>query len=215
VRLVVEDPALLLDFLQRMFPDSSRTSLRGMLQVGRVRVNGEIEKQARRALVPKDVVDVGPRASPLLPEDLSILYEDDDVIVVVKDVGLLTVATPMERGRTVQAYLNDYLKAKRIQERIHVVHRLDRDTSGVLVFAKRLDARETLKEQFARHDIERVYIAIIEGVMPQPAGTIRSHLREDADFTVRSVSDPARGKLAVTHYRTLERGNRYSRLEVR
>jgi len=215
VRLVVEDPALLLDFLQRMFPDSSRTSLRGMLQVGRVRINGEIEKQGRRALVAEDVVDVGPRATQLLPEDLSILYEDEDVIVVVKDVGLLTVATPMERERTVQAYLNDYLRAKRIQERIHVVHRLDRDTSGVLVFAKRFDARETLKEQFARHDIERLYIAIIEGAMPQPAGTIRSYVREDADFTVRSVSDPARGKLAVTHYRTLERGSRYSRLEVR
>lgn len=211
----MEDPIPLLDYLQSVFPESSRTTLRNMLQSGRVRVNGAVEKSPRRQLASRDVVDVGPRATQLLPEVLSILHEDDDLIVVNKDVGLLTVATPYEREQTAQALLNGYLRSKRIVDRIHVVHRLDRDTSGVLVFARSYPVREALKEQFARHDIERVYVAIIEGAMPQPSGTIRSYLREDRDLTVRSVPASDGGKLAVTHYKTVERGSRYSRVEVR
>lgn len=205
----------LLDFLQTEFPDSSRTTLRQMLQGGRVRVNGEIEKNARRMLARDDVVDVSGRAQAhLIPPELNILYEDDDLIVVVKDIGLLTVATVGERERTVQAYLNDYLSARRIRERIHVVHRLDRDTSGVLVFARSYDIRERLKERFASHDIDRLYIAIIEGRMSKATGTIRSYLREEKDLRVRSVSDEQLGKLAITHYHTLQTGDRYSRLQV-
>lgn len=215
MRIRVEDPIPLLDYLQSVFPESSRTTLRNMLQSGRVRVNGAVEKSPRRQLASRDVVDVGPRATQLLPEVLSILHEDDDLIVVNKDVGLLTVATPYEREQTAQALLNGYLRSKRIVDRIHVVHRLDRDTSGVLVFARSYPVREALKEQFARHDIERVYVAIIEGSMPQPSGTIRSYLREDRDLTVRSVPGSDGGKLAVTHYKTVERGSRYSRVEVR
>lgn len=215
MRTRVEDPIPLLDYLQSVFPESSRTTLRNMLQSGRVRVNGAVEKSPRRQLASRDVVDVGPRATQLLPEVLSILHEDDDLIVVNKDVGLLTVATPYEREQTAQALLNGYLRSKRIVDRIHVVHRLDRDTSGVLVFARSYPVREALKEQFARHDIERVYVAIIEGAMPQPSGTIRSYLREDRDLTVRSVPGSDGGKLAVTHYKTVERGSRYSRVEVR
>lgn len=215
MRTRVEDPIPLLDYLQSVFPESSRTTLRNMLQSGRVRVNGAVEKSPRRQLASRDIVDVGPRATQLLPEVLSILHEDDDLIVVNKDVGLLTVATPYEREQTAQALLNGYLRSKRIVDRIHVVHRLDRDTSGVLVFARSYPVREALKEQFARHDIERVYVAIIEGAMPQPSGTIRSYLREDRDLTVRSVPGSDGGKLAVTHYKTVERGSRYSRVEVR
>lgn len=215
MRTRVEDPIPLLDYLQGVFPESSRTTLRNMLQSGRVRVNGAVEKSPRRQLASRDIVDVGPRATQLLPEVLSILHEDDDLIVVNKDVGLLTVATPYEREQTAQALLNGYLRSKRIVDRIHVVHRLDRDTSGVLVFARSYPVREALKEQFARHDIERVYVAIIEGAMPRPSGTIRSYLREDRDLTVRSVAASDGGKLAVTHYQTVERGSRYSRVEVR
>ena len=92
-----------------------------------------------------------------LPEGLAILHEDNDVIVVLKAHGLLTVATERERDSTVQAYLNVYLGQKKGEERIQVVHRLDRETSGVLIFAKNAYAREQLKEQFAAHTTYRVY----------------------------------------------------------
>ena len=184
-----------------------------MLQHGRVRVNGELEKDAKREVGDDDVVDVAQK-SIHLPPGLALLHEDDDVLVVLKSHGLLTVATERERETTAQAYLNAYLKQKG-EERVHVVHRLDRETSGVLVFAKNFDAREALKEQFAAHSTERVYVAIVEGALDPPRGTFRSHLLERRDLRMKSVDAHPDAKLAVTHYRTIESNARYSMLEVR
>ena len=215
MRLVVRDAQTLLDALAALYPDSTKTTLRQLLQSGRVRVNGETEKNARRELDPGEIVEVGQKSvQPALPPGLAILHEDDDVIVVVKSHGLLTVATERERETTAQAYLNAYLKEKG-GERIHVVHRIDRETSGTLVFAKNFAAREALKEKFAAHDVERVYIAVIEGELDPPKGTIRSHLRERKDLRMESVEAHPDAKLAVTHYRTIESNGAYSLLEIR
>src|SRR5207248_5068070 len=179
-----------------------------MLQHGRVRVNGEVEKDAKRDVDDDDIVDVAAKSITFaLPPGLALLHEDDDVLVVLKSNGLLTVATERERETTAQAYLNDYLKLKG-EGRIHVVHRLDRETSGVLVFAKDFATREALKERFAAHDIERVYVAVVEGAMENPEGTIRSHLRERRDLRMESVAATAEAKLAITHYRTIAANDR-------
>jgi 23S rRNA pseudouridine1911/1915/1917 synthase len=215
VRYVVAARQQLLDALAGMFPESSKTTLRQMLQTGRVRVNGEIEKSARRDLEEDDTVDVADKAVHRnLPEGLAILHEDNDVIVVLKAHGLLTVATERERDTTAQAYLNVYLGQKKGEERIQVVHRLDRETSGVLIFAKNAYAREQLKEQFAAHTVDRVYIAIVEGQMDPEAGTFSSYLRERRDLKMESVAEHPDAKFAVTHYRTIETNGRYSMLEV-
>ena len=116
----VREPAALLDALASFYPDASRTTLRQMLQSGRVRVNGEIEKNARRALEAEDAIDVAQKSVQIaLPPGLAILHEDDDILVVLKSHGLLTVATERERETTAQAYLNQYLKQKG-EERVHV-----------------------------------------------------------------------------------------------
>lgn len=187
-----------------------------MLQQGRVRVNGEVEKSAKRALGADDTVDVGRKAIvAAIDPRVSLLYEDDDILVIVKSAGLLTVSTPNEKDETAQAILNDYLRSKR-GDRVHVVHRLDRDTSGVMLFAKSFDVREEVKETFAEHDIERVYYAVVQGRPERKSGTIRSYLQEDErTFDVRSVTDPVRGKLAVTHYKWIATNGDYSLLEVR
>ena len=204
----------LLDALAAMFPDSSKTTLRQMLQAGRVRVNAEIEKNARREIGESDIVEVGPRPSKVtLPPELTILHEDEDLIVVVKANGLLTVATEREKETTAQAYLNEYLKQKG-EGRIHVVHRLDRETSGVLLFAKNFETREKLKDLFAAHDIDRVYVAVVEGSLNPPQGTIQSNLLEKKDLRMVSVGHHADAKLAITHYRTIETKGPYSMLEV-
>lgn len=185
-----------------------------MLQAGRVRVNGETEKNARTSLDADDVVEVGPKSDPrALPEGVSILHEDADVIVVLKGNGLLTVATEREREATTQAYLNAYLGA-RGEDRVHVVHRLDRETSGVLVFAKNFHARERLKDQFAEHSVDRLYIAVIEGAIDPARGTIRSNLLERRDLKMVSVEAHADAKHAVTHYRTIATSALYAMLEV-
>lgn len=185
-----------------------------MLQGGRVRVNGEREVDAKRRLAPGDEVSVLSRAEAVtLPPSLTLLHEDDDVIVVIKANGLLTVATEREPETNAQAILNEYLQ-KKGGGRIHVVHRLDRETSGVLVFAKNFKAREALKEKFAEHDIDRVYVAIIEGTIDPPNGTLQSHLLERPNLRMESVKRHPDAKLAITHYRTIARSGAYSMLEV-
>jgi 23S rRNA pseudouridine1911/1915/1917 synthase len=215
VRHVVTTAQSLLDTLAVMYPDSSKTTLRQLLQSGRVRVNGEVEKNARREVDEGELIEIGQKSiQPVLPPGLAILHEDDDVLVVLKANGLLTVATEREREATAQAYLNAYLKEKG-EDRVHVVHRLDRETSGVLIFAKNFEAREKLKEKFAVHDVERVYVAVIEGELDPPQGTFRSYLRERKDLRMESVDLHPDAKLAVTHYRTIESNGKYSTLEIR
>lgn len=214
-RFTVDATTDLLSALALRFPESSKTTLRQMLQQSRVSVNGVLEKNARRELVPGDEIDLANRSQLRgLSGALSILHEDEDVIVVVKASGLLSVATRDETEQTAEAFLNEYLRAG-AREKVHVVQRLDRDTSGVMLFAKSPLARDVLKETFAEHDIDRLYVAIVEGAPPTDEGTIRSYLREEPrTLMVRVVGERDGGKLAITHYRVVERGRYYSMLEV-
>jgi 23S rRNA pseudouridine1911/1915/1917 synthase len=215
VRTIVDSATSLLEALAALFPDASRTTLRQMLKTRRVRVNGDLEVDAKRALEPRDEVNVLSRAEAVtLPSSLTLLHEDDDVIVVIKENGLLTVPTEREQESTAQALLNDYLRQKG-GGFIHVVHRLDRETSGVIVFAKNFKTREKLKEKFAEHDIDRIYVAVVEGIMEPAAGTIESNLLERPNLRMESVKrHHPDAKLAVTHYKTLEVSGPYSLLEV-
>ena len=208
------DSPTLLDILQQRYPDSSKTTLRKMLQGDRVRVNGAPERDAKRAIAASDHVEV--TAKPARPVDprIRILFEDDDLIVVDKAAGLLTVPSPEVLYETAESFLNTYLGGRQDDLRIHHVHRLDRDTSGVLVFAKTTYVRDRLQQLFAVHDIERVYVAIVHGKLHTSTGTFRSFLAEDKALRVRSVADRAEGKEAITHYRTIASGHRYSILEV-
>lgn len=205
----------LLDVLATQYPDSSRTTLRQLLQHGRVRVNGEVEKDAKRQIDEEEIVDVAQKSVNIaLPSSLGLLYEDADILVVLKSAGLLTVATQRERSDTAQAYLNSYLKQKG-EERVHVVHRLDRDTSGVLVFAKNFETRERLKDRFAAHDVDRMYVAIVEGYVDPIRGTIESHLLERRDLKMMSVDEGhPEARHAITHYRTIARVHECSVLEI-
>jgi 23S rRNA pseudouridine1911/1915/1917 synthase len=198
----------LLDVLQQRLPDSSRTTLRDLLQSDRVRVNGAPERNAKREIGAEDRVEIAGKSERIDPR-VRILYEDSDLIVIEKAEGLLTVPSDQVLHETAETFLTSYAGAK-----VHHVHRLDRDTSGILVFAKNSWIRDRLQELFAAHDIERVYVAIIHGKLREPAGTFRSFLAEDRELRVRTVADPGAGKEAVTHYRTVASGRRYSIVEV-
>ena len=149
--------------------------------------------------------------------DLRIIYEDDALLVLNKPAGLLVV--PLERrsdAPSVYEEIKDHLRT-RGQRRPFVVHRIDRDTSGLVVFAKRADAQARLKEQFKRHEPERVYRAVIYGHPHPPAGTWRDHLVWDQDALIQketSARDP-RGKEAASEYRVIESFRDASLIEVR
>lgn len=205
----------LLDAVAELFPDSSKTTLRKMLQSDRVRVNGAPERDAKRIVGPGDQIEVGGRAANALDPRVRILYEDSDLIVIEKAAGLLTVPSEQVQHETAESFLNQYLGAPPAEPRVRHVHRLDRDTSGVIVFAKNSWIRDRLQEMFAVHDMERVYVAIIHGKMKESSGTFRSFLFEDRDLRVRTVAAGAGGKEAITHYRTIASGKRFSILELK
>jgi RluA family pseudouridine synthase len=215
MKAVVPGPSSLLEDLERLVPGASRRTLRQMLAQGRVSVNGEIRRIAAHPLAAGDTIEIGGRTAPSsLPRGLEILYEDDALLVIRKPPGLLTVATLHERERTAFACLRTYLKAREPRKKLHIVHRLDKFASGVLVFAKSEPVQSALQDIFSRHDIDRKYWAIVEGSVRQNQGTIRSRLVQDRSLRMHSTEDETRGKEAVTHYRVLRRTADLSVLEV-
>lgn len=187
-----------------------------MLAGGRVRVNGVVVRDPRVPVAAGDVVEVGERRrEPPLRHGLAILHEDADVLVAVKPAGLLTIATARERTRTAYAAFRAHLAARRPAERLFIVHRLDRDASGVLVFAKSPAVKEVLQAAFAAHAVERTYVAVVEGRVARREGVVDTRLVDDVPGPVRVARGPEEGRRAVTRWRVLRAGSRRALLEVR
>ena len=186
--------------LRALYPEASNRSLKQWLETGRVTVDGRACRDGRLEIGPDVEVALGGRRSAAFPRGLGLVHEDDAILVVVKPAGLLTIATDRERERTAYRLLRDYLAAK--SERPFIVHRLDRETSGLLVFAKSEAVKRALQAQFEARSVERVYRALVDGQPPRENGTLESRLAEDRMLRVRSA---ARGRLAITHYRVLAR----------
>jgi 23S rRNA pseudouridine1911/1915/1917 synthase len=215
VKTVASISSSLLDALKLLVPGASNRTLRQMLSQGRISVNGKLCVIASQSIHSGDVIEMGPRrAAAKIAGGVDILYEDGDIFIVHKPAGLLTVATIDERERTAYAYLRRHLKQHNPKQKLFIVHRLDRFVSGVLVFAKSEHVQSVLQDVFSRHDIQRKYWAIVEGVVKKNEGTIRSHLAEDRNLRVHSTKDPEKGKAAVTHFRVLQRFSKLTSLEV-
>ena len=146
---------------------------------------------------------------------MDILYEDRDILVVTKPAGLLTVSTDKARERTAYWLLTDYVRkgCAKSSNRVFIVHRLDRDTSGILVFAKTEEAKFRLQEDWPR--VEKTYLAIVHGHLEKPEGTISSYLAENSAQVVYSTTDTTLGKLSHTAYRVVQEANGMSLLEIK
>lgn len=215
MKTVVKTSGSLLDALQLLVPGASKRTLRQKLSHGRISVNGELCVIASRPVQAGDILEIGERRTPTkLPHGVEILFEDDDLIVIRKPVNLLTVATIDEKEHTVYAYLRAYLKEWHPRQKLFIVHRLDKFASGVLVFAKSEQVQSMMQDIFSRHDIDRKYYAIAEGVVARRHGTIESYLAEDRSLRIHSTEDSSRGKYAITHYRVLKQGHNICALEV-
>jgi len=143
------------------------------------------------------------------------VFEDETLIVVDKPAGLLTMATDTEKSKTIYAELRARAKSRKPPEKIFIVHRLDREASGLLVFAKTPAAKELLQNQFRDHSAGRTYTAVAEGRVTPDQFTIRSVLAENAAYRVYSTRKPGVGKPAVTHVRVLRRNQKTTLLEIR
>jgi 23S rRNA pseudouridine1911/1915/1917 synthase len=150
------------------------------------------------AVGPGDRVELVAAPRPALAAGLRLVHEDADILIVDKPAGLLTIATEREREMTAYRLLTAH-----VGERIFIVHRLDRETSGLIVFARSGAAKRTLQAQFAARTPERIYRALVEGVVRAGEGTLSGRLVQDAGFRVRPAGG-GRGKEAITRYRVLE-----------
>ena len=148
------------------------------------------------------------------PRGLSILYEDNDILVVDKINGLLTVSTERVRENTAYYLLNTYVRKgnPKSRNRVFIVHRLDRDTSGVIIFAKNETAKHFLQDEW--HGFTKKYYAVVHGRLPEKEGIITSYLTENRARKVYSVADPSKGKLAKTGYKVLREIKKFSLLEI-
>lgn len=148
------------------------------------------------------------------PKGISILYEDKEVIVVEKPSGLLTMGTDRDKSRTVHSILNDYVRKgdPRSRNRVYIVHRLDRETSGILIFARSESVKKILQENW--QDTDKYYLTIVHGVLTNKEGTISSYLAENSAYSVYSTADPSSGKLSQTEYTVLKECNGLSLLEI-
>ena len=135
---------------------------------------------------------------------LRVVYEDPDILVVDKPAGLLSSTVAREKRPTVAAMLRDYLADSDPRARLGIIHRLDRDASGLLVFSKNDRAYRSLKAQFFHHSVERVYEAVVHGVPEPRKGRIESRLVEYVDGSVHSTRHRAKGQIAVTDYEVVE-----------
>lgn len=209
----------LLDWLIRRYPTAKRETLRQMVRDGRVTVNGATPRGVKGEIAAGDRVVVVDRPSARVNRPASVagpsrrrlpfavVYEDADLLVVDKPPGLLTSTVPGERRPTLLAAVQEYvgsLKGTDRRTRVGLIHRLDRDASGLLVFSKNDAAYQSLKSQLFHRTIEREYLAVAQGVPTPREGRMESRLEERADGTVYSIRTPGKGERAVTHYNVVE-----------
>ena len=205
--LKVAEPAALMDFLIAKMGGMARSSVKQLLGQRRVKVGNAVQTRHDFALNAGDVVTVssGRGNSQLTHPKLRIVYEDDDLIVVNKQPGLLTVAaTPGSSETTAYSILRAYVKKQNARAGVYVVHRLDRETSGLLVFARSEELQHYMREYWRELVQERTYIALAEGVLEPREGKITTWLTEDKrNAVVYSSPVDDGGDIAITNYKTL------------
>lgn len=208
--LQVKEDQTLEALLTHHMQGRSKSSLKKLLQSDMISVEGEIIKKLDFPLKAGQKVFIGKKPDFQLPEGLRIIWEDAWLMIVKKDSGLLTVGTQGESRLSVEDYLNQYMQFKKYGQRIFVVHRIDRDTSGILIFAKTMKAREILCTHW--HDIvkSRRYIAVVEGRPRRPQGVIDTWMNEDKKTLEMYICPPGQGQRAITHYKVLQSNGRHS-----
>ena len=211
----VKEHTEVLEFLFKVMPSKSRNAVKGILKRGQVVVNDKSTTQFDDKLKPGDHVQIRERvaSSSIKLKGVNILHEDDDIIVIDKESGLLSMGSKQERQMTAYKQLMDYVQSIHPKNRVFIVHRLDRDTSGVMIFARSKMVQQRLQKAWTEAVQERSYVALVEGVV-QKNGTITSWLTEDKTYMMHSSPKPNHGQKAITHYKVLKTNRRFSLLKV-
>ncbi len=213
----VKEPCELLEFLLKTFQGQSRNSIKSLLGSHRVTIDGAPVTQFNFKLYPGDTIIIS--NSPIRKKtrsNLPIIYEDEDLIVMNKPSKLLSVPSDNEKGSTAFRMVNDYLQQKDKHNRAFIVHRLDEDTSGVLMFAKNNKMAQALTDGDNWNNLvkKRGYYAIVEGHLEKSEGTITSYLKKNAQNMMYSSKKKGDGQYAITKYKIIQESKDYSLADV-
>lgn len=217
LHLTVKEDKPLLEFLLDSMENTSRTKIKSTLQGRGVKVNGKVITQFDYPLSCGMKVAVSrskQNAEMFKNRYIKIVYEDRYIVVVEKNVGILSMAAG-HSSLNVKTVLDSYFKTSRQKCTAHVVHRLDRDTSGLMIYAKDMQTEQILEHEW--HDIvyDRRYVAVVSGEMEDDYGTMTSWLKDNKAYITYSSPYDNGGKYAVTHFHTLDRTTDHSLVEFR
>tara|TARA_B100001996_G_scaffold379947_2_gene366537 strand:- start:2581 stop:3453 length:873 start_codon:yes stop_codon:yes gene_type:complete len=223
MKITIESEQSLIETLSKSFPNSSKNKIRKMLTEGRISVNGEIEHKAKRALKESDIVEILDKTisreltppPKQKPTNLNIIFEDEDILLVEKPAGLLSIATNKMEPDTLHSRCVDYVKSKDPSNWCFIVHRLDRETSGIMLLAYSKNNKEYLQEQFAERSVYRTYYALVEGQLPSKKGTEVEWLLEDKNLRVKKVNPKTKmSKQAITHWEVMKENQETSLVRI-
>lgn len=217
IYLQVNEEQPLLEFLLKSITHESRSKIKATLKGRGIKVDGKVVTQYDYLLQPGMNVAVSKRKRDdmiLKSRYVKIVYEDKYIVVIEKNIGILSMAAG-HSSLNVKSVLDDYFHKSHQRCTAHVVHRLDRDTSGLMVYAKDIRTEQILEHEW--HDIvyDRRYVAVVSGEMEEDGGTIRSWLKDNQAYITYSSQTDNGGKYAVTHFHTLARTTEHSLVEYR
>lgn len=211
-KIAVKAPTTLLELLGQHFPNSSKSQLREWIAARRLQLDGRLVRHPQTPLQPGQLLFLLPKPHPVveLGRCGELIYADRELVVVDKRHGVLTVATDYERDTCLHAALKRHFYPRKVG----VVHRLDRETSGLLLFALEENSYCELKQQLKERKVKRCYLALVQGMAEPSSGSWSSYLTEEENYLVHSCDGRERGELATTHYRVVERYGRYALLHL-
>lgn len=216
-QFTVRTPQPLLEFIMTALSGISRSRAKSILTGGGVSVDKKIVRRHDFPLQAGQQVEIAKRkpTAALASKFVNLVYEDAHLLVIEKSIGILSMATS-HHAFCVKSLLDAYLRRAKQKCTAHVVHRLDRDTSGLLVYAKTIEAEQTLEHNWRDIVTDRRYVALVSGA-PSPAqGSIESFLKDDKAYITRSYpTEESGGKYALTHYRTLQSDGRHALVELK
>jgi 23S rRNA pseudouridine1911/1915/1917 synthase len=216
LKFKVAEACQLMDFLLKNLEGKNRNNIKTLLKDGQVFVNSINSTKYNHALFPGQIVEVRwqKKTSEAGLQGIKIIHEDKDLIVIEKEAGILSIATENKKQVTAYNMLSAYVKRQGNHHKIFVVHRLDRDTSGIMMYARNKKVQEDLQRNWHRMVLERTYLAVVSGIPKKNKDTITSYLKENRALTMYSTNDTDQGQLAITHYETLKHSQYFALLKV-
>jgi len=208
-KIIVNEEKILLEFLKEKLKDMSKNNVKNLLTKKRIKVNGKVITKHDYLLKLNDVIEIGNTEISTEFNNIKIIYEDEHLIAVNKPSGLLTIANEKEKEKTLYNIVRNYMKEKNKFNKIFIVHRLDKDTSGVVLFAKNEKIKNLLQNNW-NNITKRIYYAVVEGNTKEKE-TLKSYLKENKNLETYSSNT---GDLAITKYEKIKSNNEYSLLKI-